>query len=146
MPTNFYMIFIAAVIPMIVGAAYYSPMIMGKSWMKVNGFMEEDLEGGNMLAIFGGAYLLSVVVDAERGTHLPARHSYCTNTVATAQYPFALGVCFGEMTSSSLPSRSSFLPIRPPDDPGTCAHWRQSQRWQPSFEARPPHRSIERFR
>ena len=61
MPTNFYMIFIAAVIPMIVGAAYYSPMIMGNSWMKVNGFMEEDLEGGNMLAIFGGAYLLSVV-------------------------------------------------------------------------------------
>jgi len=61
MPTNFYMFFIAAIIPMIVGAAYYSPMLVGKSWMKVNGFKEEDLEGGNMIAIFGGAYILSVL-------------------------------------------------------------------------------------
>ena len=62
MPTNFYMFFIAGIIPMLVGAAYYSPMLAGKSWMKVNGFKEEDLQGGNMLAIFGGAYILSVIV------------------------------------------------------------------------------------
>ena len=62
MPTNFYMFFIAGIIPMIVGAAYYSPMLAGNSWMKVNGFNEKDLEGGNMLAIFGGAYFLSVIV------------------------------------------------------------------------------------
>ena len=61
MPTNYYMFFIAGIIPMIIGAAYYSPMLAGKSWMKVNGFKEEDLEGGNMAAIFGGAYVLSVI-------------------------------------------------------------------------------------
>ena len=61
MPTNFYMFFIAAIIPMIVGAIYYSPMVAGKSWMNVNDFQAEDLRSGNMFAIYGGAYLLSVV-------------------------------------------------------------------------------------
>lgn len=61
MPTNLYMFFVAGIIPMIIGAIYYSPMVAGKSWMNVNGFHEKDLEGGNMIAIFGGAYILSVI-------------------------------------------------------------------------------------
>ncbi len=60
MPSNFYMYFVAALIPMIVGAAYYHPKVFGTSWMKVNGFTEESLKGGNMLVIFGVSYIFSI--------------------------------------------------------------------------------------
>lgn len=60
MPTNFYMYFVAALIPMLIGAVYYHPAVMGRAWMKSNGFTEETLKGGNMAVIFGVSYLLSV--------------------------------------------------------------------------------------
>lgn len=59
MPTNFYMYFVAALIPMIVGFIYYHPKVAGNAWMKSNGFTMESLEGGNMAVIMGTAYLLS---------------------------------------------------------------------------------------
>ncbi len=55
------MFFVAALIPLLVGAAYYSKALFGKSWMQVNGFREEDLEGGNMALIMGLAYFFSLV-------------------------------------------------------------------------------------
>ena len=60
MPTNFYMIFVAALIPFILGALWYGPLF-GKSWMKVNGFTEEYLAKGNMPLIFGVSYLFCVM-------------------------------------------------------------------------------------
>lgn len=60
MPSNFYMYFVAALIPMVVGAVYYHPKVAGNSWMKVNGFTEESLKGGNMLVIFGVSYIFSI--------------------------------------------------------------------------------------
>lgn len=61
MPTNYWMFFVAGLIPLFIGAAYYSKALLGKSWMKVNGFRDADLEGGNMAVILGLAYLLSVL-------------------------------------------------------------------------------------
>ena len=60
MPTNFYMFFVAAIIPMIVGAIYYNPKVVGNTWMKINGFTEESLKSGNMAVIFGVSYLFSL--------------------------------------------------------------------------------------
>ncbi len=57
MPTNFYMFFLAALIPFVLGGLWYGPLF-GKPWMKSNGFTEEDLKGGNMAVIFGVSYLL----------------------------------------------------------------------------------------
>jgi len=62
MPTNFYMYFVAALIPMIIGATYYHPKVLGTAWMKSNGFTLESLEGGNMPLIMGTAYLLSFIL------------------------------------------------------------------------------------
>lgn len=62
MPTNFYMYFVAALIPMIIGATYYHPKVFGNAWMKSNGFTLESLQGGNMPVIMGTAYLLSCVL------------------------------------------------------------------------------------
>lgn len=60
MPTNFYMIFVAALIPMVVGAIYYSPKVAGTVWMNVNGFTEESLKGANMAVILSVSYVLSI--------------------------------------------------------------------------------------
>lgn len=62
MPDNFYMFFITALIPLIIGFIWYNPKVMGTTWMKANGFKEEDLQGGNMLVIFGLSYLFGVFI------------------------------------------------------------------------------------
>ncbi|MGB1243133.1 MAG: DUF1761 domain-containing protein [Chitinophagales bacterium] len=62
MPTNFYMFFIVALIPLIVGAVYYHPKVAGNAWMKTNGFTEESLQGANMMLIFGLTYLFSFMI------------------------------------------------------------------------------------
>lgn len=60
MPTNFYMIFVAALIPFLLGAVWYGPLF-AKPWMKINGFTEEYLKRGNMAVIFGVSYLFCVM-------------------------------------------------------------------------------------
>ena len=62
MPANFWMFFVAGLIPMIVGSIWYSPKVFGTKWMKINGFTEEYLAKGNMAAILGVSYLLSVLM------------------------------------------------------------------------------------
>ena len=62
MPTNFYMYFVAAIIPLVVGALYYSPMVAGNAWMKTNNFTKESMEGANMPLIMGLAYLFSLFI------------------------------------------------------------------------------------
>jgi len=62
MPTNFYMFFVSALIPMVIGFIYYSEALFGKKWMKVNGFTKEQLESGNMVVILGVSYLMSVLL------------------------------------------------------------------------------------
>jgi hypothetical protein len=62
MPTNFYMFFVAALIPMIIGAVYYHPKLAGTAWMKTNGFTEDSLKEGNMGVILGISYVLSLLL------------------------------------------------------------------------------------
>ncbi|MEM9823153.1 MAG: DUF1761 domain-containing protein [Bacteroidota bacterium] len=68
MATNFYMYFVAALIPMIVGAIYYHPKVVGTAWMKANHFTEDTLKEGNMAIIFGMAYLYSAMLALVLGT------------------------------------------------------------------------------
>lgn len=62
MPENFYMYFVAALIPMVIGAIYYHPAVFGGAWMKVNDFTEDSLKKGNMAVIFGASYVFSVML------------------------------------------------------------------------------------
>ncbi|MDF1696452.1 MAG: DUF1761 domain-containing protein [Saprospiraceae bacterium] len=62
MPTNFYMFFVAGLIPLIIGFLYYSPKLAGNAWMKSNNFTEESLKGGNMGLILGLSYICSVLI------------------------------------------------------------------------------------
>ncbi|MDA9773619.1 DUF1761 domain-containing protein [Saprospiraceae bacterium] len=62
MPTNFYMLFVSALIPLIIGAIYYNPKVVGSAWMKTNGFTDKDLEGANMPLIFGLTFVFGIFI------------------------------------------------------------------------------------
>lgn len=62
MPINWWMYFVAGIIPLVVGFVWYGNLGFGKKWMSVNGFTEESLQGANMGLIFGLTYLFSVMV------------------------------------------------------------------------------------
>ena len=62
MPSNFYLHFLIALVPMVIGAAYYHPKVVGSAWMRVNGFTEASLQEANMALIFGLAYLFSLML------------------------------------------------------------------------------------
>lgn len=62
MEFKMYFILVAAIVPMIVGAIYYHPKVLGGIWMKASGMTAEKIKTGNMALIFGLAYVLSVLL------------------------------------------------------------------------------------
>lgn len=61
MPSNFYMFFLTALIPLIIGSLYYSDTLFGKTWKRINGLTDGDLDDGKLFTILGLTYLLGVV-------------------------------------------------------------------------------------
>ncbi|MEO1436239.1 MAG: DUF1761 domain-containing protein [Bacteroidota bacterium] len=61
MDMNFYVPFLAALIPTAVGALWYSPVLFNNAWMKATGLTEDDLKGANMPVVFILAYVFSLL-------------------------------------------------------------------------------------
>jgi hypothetical protein len=61
MAINYLGITLAALSTFLIGGLWYSPAVFGKAWMKENGFKEEDMKGGNMVKIFGLAFVLGLI-------------------------------------------------------------------------------------
>jgi hypothetical protein len=57
---NWLSVIVAALSSFVLGAIWYGPLF-GKTWMKVNGFKEEDLKGQNFFRIYGLAFLLMLI-------------------------------------------------------------------------------------
>lgn len=53
---------VAAVSTFLVGGLWYSPLMFARPWMEENGLTEADLQQGGMLRIFGGAFVLSLLM------------------------------------------------------------------------------------
>lgn len=58
---NIWAILVSALSTFLIGGLWYSPAVFGKAWMRENGFKEEDMKGGNMVKIFGLAFLLGLI-------------------------------------------------------------------------------------
>ena len=56
---DFPILFATALIPMVIGAIWYNPKVLGNAWMKASGVTEEQAQSGNMILIFGLAFLFS---------------------------------------------------------------------------------------
>jgi hypothetical protein len=59
---NYWIIPIAALIPMIIGFIWYHPKVVGTAWMNESGMTDEKVKGGNMPLIFGVSYLFSCML------------------------------------------------------------------------------------
>ncbi len=62
MTPNWWVLFVAALIPMIVGAIWYNPKVFGNLWMRTSGVTEEKAKSGNMFLIFGLSYVFSLFI------------------------------------------------------------------------------------
>lgn len=60
MDVNWLAIVLAAATGFLVGGIWYGP-VMGKKWMGAVGLTEEQIKQGNMAAIYGGAFLFSLL-------------------------------------------------------------------------------------
>lgn len=61
MEMNFYIFFLAALIPLIIGFMWYGPLF-GNIWMKEMGFTKESLEGKNMIPTFIFSYVFGFLI------------------------------------------------------------------------------------
>jgi hypothetical protein len=74
---NFGIIAIAALLPLVIGFAWYHKMTFGKAWMRVSGVTDEPLPGGKMAAVFILTYVLSFFVGlAIQGIVIHQMHLY----------------------------------------------------------------------
>lgn len=64
MPTNWYLFFVVALIPLVVGFIYYHKNVVGSAWMKINGFTEESIKAKNpnMAVTLIATYFFSVML------------------------------------------------------------------------------------
>ncbi|HRH67337.1 MAG TPA: DUF1761 domain-containing protein [Bacteroidia bacterium] len=62
MDLNWIVLLLSALLPLVVGFIWYSPMLFAKAWMKASGLDEEKLKGANLVKIFGLTYLLSIFI------------------------------------------------------------------------------------
>jgi Protein of unknown function (DUF1761) len=61
---NWLAVVAAALSTFVVGGLWYSPMLFGKIWMRVNGFTEDQVKTFNQGRAFAGAFLLALVMSA----------------------------------------------------------------------------------
>jgi hypothetical protein len=61
MEVNWIAVGAAAVSAFLLGGLWYSPVLFGKAWQRLNGLSDEALAGRSMAAVFGGAFVLSLV-------------------------------------------------------------------------------------
>lgn len=59
---NWWAVLVAALCSFLVGGAWYSPVLFARPWMRANGLSEEELRKGPSARIFGGSFLLALVM------------------------------------------------------------------------------------
>ena len=59
---NYLAVFIAALSMFVIGGLWYSPKFFGNLWLKELGKDKSVLETGNMKIIFGGAFVLALIM------------------------------------------------------------------------------------
>jgi hypothetical protein len=64
MELNWIAIVAAGVAAFLLGGLWYAPLLFGRAWQADCGLSDEQLKQGNMVWIFGGALILSVLAAA----------------------------------------------------------------------------------
>jgi hypothetical protein len=59
---NWYIIFVAALVPMAMAFVWYNPKVMGTTWMSASGMTQEKSKKVQMPLVFGLSYLFSCML------------------------------------------------------------------------------------
>jgi hypothetical protein len=59
MDINFWIVFVAGIVPALVGGLWYSPLLFGNIWQKEVGLTDEQIKGANMPLVMGLSYVFS---------------------------------------------------------------------------------------
>lgn len=70
MDINYLAVFAAAFSAFVLGGVWYSPVLFQKAWMKANGFSDADVAKGSPAAMFGGAFVLCLIMSANLAAFL----------------------------------------------------------------------------
>jgi hypothetical protein len=62
METNWYITFIAAAIPLLIGFIWYNPRVFGKAWLKSINSTAEEMKSKKMALVFILCYVLSLML------------------------------------------------------------------------------------
>ncbi len=68
---NLWAVLVASLSSFVIGSIWYSPILFGKKWMKLNGFTEDDLkEGLPMPVVFGTSFVMYLLAAFSLGMFL----------------------------------------------------------------------------
>jgi hypothetical protein len=67
---NLIAVLLCGVASLVLGGIWYSPMLFAKPWQRLAGLSDEQAKSGNMVIIFGGAFVLSLVAASVFGMFL----------------------------------------------------------------------------
>jgi len=59
---NFIAVFVAALSTFILGGLWYSPLLFGKAWMRVNNFSQTDVATFSKARMFGWSFIFALVM------------------------------------------------------------------------------------
>lgn len=59
---NILAVIVAALSSFLIGGLWYSPIMFANVWMKEVGLSEEDTKNANMGRLFGGSFILSLII------------------------------------------------------------------------------------
>ena len=59
---NYLAVIAAALTSFIIGGVWFSPIMFANTWMKENGFKEEEVKNANMGKIFGGSFVMALII------------------------------------------------------------------------------------
>ena len=85
---NFWAVLAAAAVNFVIGGLWYSPALLGKPWMRANGFNDSDLQKGSPAVIFGVSFLFCLIMSANLAAFL-------NHPSTTVGFAIAAGVAAG---------------------------------------------------
>lgn len=59
---NYLAVLVAALSTFLIGGLWYSPLLFGKAWMRVNNFSEQEVEKFSKARMFGWSFVFSLVM------------------------------------------------------------------------------------
>ena len=70
---NYFAVLVAALSTFVLGGLWYSPLLFGKAWMRVNNFSDTDVAGFSKARMFGWSFIFALIMSLNLSMFLAAQ-------------------------------------------------------------------------